>query len=153
MKHVKLFEQFINEGNSSFTKDEVKTIKSLLTKETGFKNSDEYAGLPSLLIGDYQDSEVLVLFKKSIGDEPASIDNIEVDFIKCVSAIRGLSIYNPAEFKLMKQWAKKWDFKITGQTDNLYTNKQILPKDVQKMAEEFTDILVQAYGKDRMKTY
>ncbi len=149
MKTIKLFEEFIAESGT-YTKDEVSTANKFIAKETGLKNgnSKQY---PSLSIATLLNgNEIEILFDKIVRDRPATEDNMTVHYIDATAVVRGITILHPEELKLMKQWAKKWGFKLD-KSDQIYANKEILPKDTREMIEEFTDILSQAYGEDNIK--
>jgi hypothetical protein len=146
MKPVKLFEQFITEFNSSYDRDEVIKANKFIAKETGLKNADSM-GYPSLLVATlHNGTEIQVLFDKIVRDRHATEDNITVEYIDATAVVRYISMMHPEELKLMKQWAKKWGFKLD-KSDQIYANKEILPKDTKKMIEEFVDILVKVYVK------
>ena len=145
MKHVKLFESFIAEFNTPYVNNEVKDANKFIAKETGLKNADSEQ-YPSLLVANVPMGEMTVLFNKSVRDRAASEDNIEVYSINQVGIIR---IMKAEDLKLMRAWGKKWGFKIA-KSDEIYAEKPILPKDVREMIEEFTNILIQAFG-DRIE--
>lgn len=151
MKHVKLFESFIAEFNSPFSTDEVESANKFLSKETGLKikeNSTPRPALwPGLAIGKYRAVEMSIIFTKINTGKPFDEDNIKVDWINHASTVRGLKFRSPEADKLMKKWAKSWGFKISS-SDEMEAIKDILPKDVRKMVEEFGDIISQAYGSD-----
>jgi len=150
MKHIKLFEQFIAEFYSNYDKDEITAINKLVAKETGMKNMDS-TKYPSLLAATlHNGTEIEVLFDKIIKDAPATEDNTTVEYINATSVVRYITMMHPKELKLMKQWAKKWGFKLD-KSDQIYANKEISPKDTREMIEEFTNILVQVYGEDNVK--
>lgn len=152
MKHVKLFESFIAEFNSPFSTDEVESANKFLTKETGLKIKENHtprpALWPGLAIGKYRGVEMSIVFTKKVNDRPFDEDNIKVDSINHASTARALKFRSPESEKLMKTWAKKWGFKISNSSDEMEAIKDILPKDVRKMVEEFGDIISQAYGSD-----
>ena len=145
MKHVKLFENFIAEFNSPYVNDEVKDANKFVAKETGLKNADSKQ-YPSLLVANVPMGKMRMLFTKSVNDRPASEDNIEVYSIDNVGIIR---IMKAEDLKLMRAWGRKWGFKIA-KSEEIYAEKTILVKDVREMIEEFTDILIQAFG-DRIE--
>lgn len=150
MKPVKLFEQFIVEFYSNYDKDEITAINKLVAKETGMKNADS-TKYPSLLAATlFNGNEIRVLFDKIIKDAPATEDNTKVEYIDATSIVRYITTMHSEESKLMKQWAKKWGFKLD-KSDQIYANKDILPKDTKKMIEEFIDILIKVYGEDDIK--
>lgn len=145
MKHVKLFENFIAEFNSPYVNDEIKDANKFVAKETGLKNADSKK-YPSLLVANVPMGKMTMLFTKSVNDRPASEDNIEVYSIDNVGIIR---IMKAEDLKLMRAWGRKWGFKIA-KSEEIYAEKTILVKDVREMIEEFTDILIQAFG-DRIE--
>jgi hypothetical protein len=150
MKPVKLFEQFIGEFYSNYDKDEITTVNKLIAKETGLKNADS-TKYPSLLAATlHNGTEIEILFDKIVKDRPATEDNTKVEYINATSVVRYISMMHSEESKLMKQWAKKWGFKLD-KSDQIYANKDILPKDTKKMIEEFIDILIKVYGEDGVK--
>ncbi len=150
MKPVKLFEQFIAEFYSNYDKGEIATVNKLVAKETGMKNMDS-TKYPSLLAATlFNGTEIEILFDKIILDAPATEDNTRVKYINATSVVRYITMMHPNELKLMKQWAKKWGFKLD-KSDQIYANKDILPKDTREMIEEFVDILVQVYGENNVK--
>lgn len=154
MKHIKLFESFIVEFNSPFSTGEVENANKFLTKETGFKNKEKTsrpALWPSISIGKFRGSEIVVTFTKITNDKPFDENNIKVDSINDAGASRLIKVFklrNPEEDKLMKNWAKQWGFKITNSSENLETTKNILPKEVINMIEEYNHIIKQVYGED-----
>jgi hypothetical protein len=150
MKSVKLFEQFISEFYSTYDREEVTKANKFIAKETGLKNADSMR-YPSLSVATlHNGTEIQVLFDKIVRDRPATEDNMTVQYIDATSVVRYITMMHPEEFKLMKQWAKKWGFKLD-KSDQIYANKEISPKDTREMIEEFTNILVQVYGEDNVK--
>jgi hypothetical protein len=150
MKNIKLFEEFITELNTTYTRDEVATANKFIAKETGLKNSDS-TRYPSLLAATlHNGTQIEILFDKIVRDRPASEDNMTVEYIDATAVVRYITMMHPEELKLMKQWAKKYGFKLD-KSDQIYANKEISPKDVRGMIEEFTNILTMVYGEDNVK--
>lgn len=150
MKHIKLFENFIAEFNTTYTKDEVASANKFIAKETGLKNSDSIQ-YPSVSVATlHNGTHVEVLFDKIVRDRPATEDNMTVHYINATSVVRFISMMHPEQYKSMKQWAKKWGFKLD-KSDQIYANKEISLKGTREMIEEFVKILISVYGEDGVK--